>query len=87
MKTLYIPITEGRPQLCGLLDKAQAGVRVVFTAHGKPKAELSAYRETEGRGVSHAEIDLSDHLAALADAGFTFEPSAASQAQILPCRF
>lgn len=85
MQTIYIPVGEGRAQLCELLDKAQAGVRIVFTAHGKPKAELNAFRE--GRAVTHATKDLSEHLDALAESGFSFKPSAASKTKVPPCRF
>ena len=45
MKTLYVPVAEGRSNLCELLAKAESGVRVIFTSHGKPKAVLSAYRD------------------------------------------
>ena len=44
MKTLYVPVAQGRSNLCELLDKAEAGIRVVFTSHGKPKAVLSAFQ-------------------------------------------
>ena len=45
MLDILIPIGAGRSDLCGLVDRVQAGGRVVFTAHGKPKAVLTAYRE------------------------------------------
>lgn len=46
MRTISVPIGEGRTDLCQLLKKVEAGAQVVFTSHGKPKAVLSAYRQT-----------------------------------------
>ena len=46
MSTISVPIGEGRTDLCQLLKKVEAGVQVVFTSHGKPKAVLSAYRQS-----------------------------------------
>ena len=43
MTTLYVPISKGRTNLCELLDKVEAGTRVVFTSHGRPKAVLTAF--------------------------------------------
>ena len=45
MKIISVPIGEGRTDLCRLIKKVEAGALVVLTAHGKPKAVLSAYRE------------------------------------------
>ena len=45
MKTVTVPIGAGRSDLCGLVDRVQSGVQVIFTSHGKPRAVLSAYRE------------------------------------------
>ena len=47
MKTISVPIGEGRTDLCQLIKKVESGAQVIFTAHGKPKAVLSAYREKE----------------------------------------
>jgi len=44
METLYITISQGRSELCDLVDRVESGQRIVFTNHGKPKAVLSAYR-------------------------------------------
>ncbi len=44
METISVPIGEGRTDLCQLIKKVEAGALVIFTAHGKPKAVLSAYR-------------------------------------------
>ena len=44
MKTISIPIGEGRTELCQLIKKVEAGAQVILTSHGKPKAVLSAYR-------------------------------------------
>ena len=44
MTTLYVPISQGRSNLCELLDKVEFGDRVVFTSHGKPKAVLTSFR-------------------------------------------
>lgn len=43
MTTLYVPISKGRTNLCELLDKVEAGARVVFTSHGRPKAVLTSF--------------------------------------------
>ena len=43
MNTIYVPIAQGRSNLCDLLNKVESGARVVFTSHGKPKAVLSAF--------------------------------------------
>jgi prevent-host-death family protein len=45
MKTISVPIGEGRTDLCRLVKKVEAGAVVILTAHGKPKAMLSAYRQ------------------------------------------
>lgn len=45
MKTIAVPIAEGRTDLCRWIKKVEGGALVVFTAHGKPKAVLSAYRQ------------------------------------------
>ena len=45
MKTISVPIGEGRTDLCQLIKKVEAGAVVILTAYGKPKAVLSAYRE------------------------------------------
>jgi prevent-host-death family protein len=45
VKTIAVPIGEGRTDLCQLIKKVEAGAQIIFTAHGKPKAVLSAYRE------------------------------------------
>jgi prevent-host-death family protein len=45
MKTISVSIGEGRTDLCRLIKKVEAGARVILTAHGKPKAVLSAYHE------------------------------------------
>lgn len=47
MQTIYVPIAQGRSNLCDLLNKVEAGARVVFTSHGKPKAVLSAVSSGE----------------------------------------
>jgi prevent-host-death family protein len=46
ISTISVPIGEGRTDLYQLLKKVEAGAQVVFTSHGKPKAVLSAYRQT-----------------------------------------
>jgi prevent-host-death family protein len=46
MKTISVPIGKGRTDLCRLIKKVDAGVQVILTAHGKPKAVLSAYRQS-----------------------------------------
>jgi prevent-host-death family protein len=43
MKTISVPIGEGRSDLCQLLKKVETGVQIILTAHGKPKAIISAY--------------------------------------------
>ena len=45
MKTISVPIGEGRTDLCQLIKKAESGVQIILTAYGKPKAVLSAYRQ------------------------------------------
>jgi len=45
MKTISVPIGEGRTDLCQLIKKAESGIQVIFTAYGKPKAVLSAYKQ------------------------------------------
>ena len=45
MKTISVSIGEGRTDLCRLIKKVEAGAQVILTAHGKPKAVLSAYRD------------------------------------------
>jgi prevent-host-death family protein len=44
MQTITVPIGAGRSDLCGLIDRVQSGVQVIFTSHGEPKAVLRAYR-------------------------------------------
>lgn len=44
MQTLTVPIGAGRSDLCGLVERVQSGVQVVFTSHGQPKAVLTAWR-------------------------------------------
>ena len=44
MKTITVPIGAGRSDLCGLVNRVQSGVQVIFTSHGQPRAVLSAYR-------------------------------------------
>jgi prevent-host-death family protein len=44
MKTISVPIVEGRTDLCQLIKKVEAGAQIIFTSYGKPKAVLSAYR-------------------------------------------
>lgn len=44
MQTLTVPIGAGRSDLCGLVERVQNGVQVVFTSHGQPRAVLTAYR-------------------------------------------
>jgi prevent-host-death family protein len=46
MSTISVPIGEGRTDLCQLVKKAESGVQVILTSHGKPKAVLSAYRQS-----------------------------------------
>jgi prevent-host-death family protein len=48
MRTITVAIGAGRSDLCGLIDRVQSGVQVIFTSHGEPKAVLSAYR-TRGK--------------------------------------
>lgn len=45
MNTVTVSIGAGRTGLCKLLEKAEAGARVILTNHGQPKAVLSAWRE------------------------------------------
>jgi prevent-host-death family protein len=45
MKTISVPIDEGRTDLCQVIKTVEAGAQVILTSHGKPKAVLSAYRE------------------------------------------
>jgi len=40
MKTISVPIGQARSDLCGLVKKVQAGVRVTLTSHGRPAAML-----------------------------------------------
>lgn len=40
MKELVLPIGKARSDLCGLVKKVQAGVRVTLTSHGRPCAML-----------------------------------------------
>ena len=40
MKTISVPIGQARSDLCGLVKKVQAGVRVTLTSHGRPCAML-----------------------------------------------
>ncbi len=44
MTTLYVSISKGRTNLCELLSKVEAGDRVVFTSHGRPKAVLTSFQ-------------------------------------------
>lgn len=48
MSSISVAISEGRTDLCKLIKKAESGVQVILTAHGKPKAILSAYK-VQGR--------------------------------------
>ena len=50
MNTITVPIGAGRTDLCKLLEKVEAGARVVLTSHGHPKAVISAYKHGERRG-------------------------------------
>ena len=54
MNTISVPIGEGRTDLCQLVKKVEAGVQVILTSHGKPKAVLSAYQQ--GGAPWRAEI-------------------------------
>lgn len=45
MNTITVPIGAGRTDLCKLLEKVEAGARVVLTSHGRPKAVISAYKQ------------------------------------------
>ena len=40
MKTISVPIGQARSDLCGLVKKVQAGVRVTLTSHGRPAAMI-----------------------------------------------
>jgi len=40
MKTISMPIGRARSELCGLVKKVQAGVRVTLTSHGRAAAML-----------------------------------------------
>jgi len=40
MKTVSVPISEARSELCALVKQVQAGVRVTLTSHGRPAAQL-----------------------------------------------
>jgi len=44
MNTITVPIGAGRTDLCKLLEKVEAGARVVLTSHGHPKAVITAYK-------------------------------------------
>lgn len=44
MIEFVVPISAGRSDLCALVERVQAGGRVIFTTHGQPKAVLTAYR-------------------------------------------
>ena len=46
MNTITVSIGAGRADLCKLIEKVEAGARVILTNHGQPKAVISAYRET-----------------------------------------
>jgi prevent-host-death family protein len=46
MNTITVSIGAGRTDLCKLIEKVEAGARVILTNHGQPKAVISAYRET-----------------------------------------
>ena len=47
MKTIAIPIGNARADLCKLVRQVAGGnLRVLLTAHGRPKAQLLSYRET-----------------------------------------
>ena len=46
MNTITVPVGVGRTNLCKLLEKVEAGARVVLTSHGHPKAVISAYPTT-----------------------------------------
>ena len=56
MQTITIPIGVGRSDLCGLVDRVQSGVQIIFTTHGQPKAVLTAYRP-KGKPWRRAEPD------------------------------
>jgi len=40
MKTVSVPISEARSDLCALIKQVQSGVRVTLTSHGRPAARL-----------------------------------------------
>ena len=40
MKTVSVPISEARTDLCALIKQVQSGVRVTLTSHGRPAAQL-----------------------------------------------
>ncbi len=46
MSTISVPIGEGRTDLYQLVKKVESGVQVILTSHDKPKAVLSAYRQS-----------------------------------------
>jgi prevent-host-death family protein len=46
MITITVSIGAGRTDLCKLIQKVEAGARVILTNHGQPKAVISAYRAT-----------------------------------------
>ena len=40
MKTISVPISEARTDLCALVKQVQAGTHVTLTSHGRPAAQL-----------------------------------------------
>ena len=45
MNTITLPVGVGRTDLCKLLEKVEAGTRVILTSHGHPKAVISQYKK------------------------------------------
>ncbi|MBE7502276.1 MAG: type II toxin-antitoxin system prevent-host-death family antitoxin [Verrucomicrobiales bacterium] len=40
IKTLSIPVSEARTDLCALIKQVQSGARITLTSHGRPAARL-----------------------------------------------
>ena len=49
MKTITLPISQGRAKLCELIEKVKAGSSVVLTNHGQPEVIITRYQPGKTR--------------------------------------